>query len=767
LVRGDYRQVLSLLDADPDSGQARDSIVKTLALRSVALARLGRIDDADLTLRKAEALCAALQEISCGEVLRARGVFLLEEGQPAKAKHLFEQTTAFARLHGDRFLEATTLLNLGLEALREQHYDEAVDWTEAAYRTSLGLGAGFIAQKAVGNLGWAYYYLGDFERSLKSSLEAEKLAIQAGSDTDRSIWIMAAGYVYASQGNLAGAMRSYQQALDLANKTGRKEAIFDAYRALALVSVENGDLNEARKYSDEAIAIAHADNNRRNELYPILVKGMIAARSHDGPEAERIFREVERDDANNAQLKFRSEYALARLYEDQGRSAAAYREYQAALKTIEASREAIKRDELKLPFSNNARHVYDAFVHFLAARGKSDEALQWADLSRARTLTEGLLPKESATGPTPLNPQQIARRASATILFYWLGEKQSYLWAITPQKVSLFTLPPGSEIDATVQRYRKSLAGPQDVLQAADQDGQWLYRTLIAPAKASLKQNAKVYVIPDSSLNNLNFETLLVPGPTLSQAKLAGPKPSEAKLHYWIEDATVANASSLRILGAAGTAKPNRGRSLLLIGNSVAPSDKYPELAKAAAQMEDVARHFPAAEEKILTRQDATPPAYLASTPERFSYIHFVAHGTASRLSPLDSAIVLSKATAEDNSFKLYASDVVSYHKQHPLRAELVTISACYSAGERSYSGEGLVGLSWAFLHAGAHNVIAALWDASDDSTELLMNKFYEELDKGASPDAALHAAKLFLLHNSGFHNPFDWAPFQLYARLG
>jgi CHAT domain-containing protein len=128
---------------------------------------------------------------------------------------------------------------------------------------------------------------------------------------------------------------------------------------------------------------------------------------------------------------------------------------------------------------------------------------------------------------------------------------------------------------------------------------------------------------------------------------------------------------------------------------------------------------------------------------------------------------VLSKASAEDNSFKLYASDIVSYHKQHPLRVELVTISACYSAGERSYSGEGLVGLSWAFLHAGAHNVIAALWDASDDSTELLMNKFYEELDKGASPDAALHAAKLFLLHNSGFHNPYDWAPFQLYARLG
>ena len=176
--------------------------------------------------------------------------------------------------------------------------------------------------------------------------------------------------------------------------------------------------------------------------------------------------------------------------------------------------------------------------------------------------------------------------------------------------------------------------------------------------------------------------------------------------------------------------------------------------------MESVARHFPADEQRILSREQATPAAYLNSNPEQFSHIHFVAHGTASRLSPLDSAIVLSKSSAENDSFKLYARDVI----RHPLRAELVTISACYGAGERAYSGEGLVGLSWAFLRAGAHNVIAALWEATDVSTEQLMSKFYDELDKGASPDTALRAAKLSLLRGGTFHNPFYWAPFQLYA---
>ena len=758
LVRGnDYQQVLGILYAEPDSHESIDSIIKVFALKGVALARLQKFDEADQSLQKAEALCNASQEVTCGEVLRARGILLVQQGQLAEAKHLFGQTVFFARRHGDQFLEATTLLNLGVGALREEHFDEALDWTDAAYRTSSALGAGVVAEKALGNLGWAYYYLGDSEKSLERSLEAEKLAAQAGAGTDRLIWITAAGYIYASRGDLAGATRSYREALDLANKTGGKEAIYDAYRALAVVSVESGELSEARKYSDEAAEIAHNDNNRLDELYPLLVKGLIAARTHDGVEADRIFREVETDPKTNASLKFRAEYALARLYEDQGRSAAAGREYQTALKTIEASRSTLRRDDSKLPFSNNARHVYDDYVHFLVASKKTDDALRWADFSRARTLAEGLgeLPKDGSFGPPPSDARQIARRASGTVLFYWLGEKQSYLWAITPQKTSLFTLPPGKEIDAAVHRYREALK-VQDVLASTDRDGQSLYQTLIGPAKELLKKDAKVFVIPDGSLNNLNFETLLV-----SEAKPPESNAPALSLHYWIEDVTIANASSLRLLAAARAGKQKPDRTLLIVGDSVAPNDEYRELPQAAAQMKSVESHFSAAK-KILTRENATPSAYLASSPEKFSYIHFVAHGTARRLSPLDSAIVLSKNSAQDDSFKLYARDII----QHKLRADLVTISACYSAGDRSYSGEGLVGLSWAFLRAGAHNVVAALWDVSDASTAQLMDKFYDELNKGASPDAALRTAKLSLLRSKEFHNSFYWAPFQLYARL-
>src|ERR1700742_1551942 len=102
-----------------------------------------------------------------------------------------------------------------------------------------------------------------------------------------------------------------------------------------------------------------------------------------------------------------------------------------------------------------------------------------------------------------------------------------------------------------------------------------------------------------------------------------------------------------------------------------------------------------------------------------------------------------------------------------PLRARLVTISACYGSGLRAYAGEGLVGLSWAFLRSGAHNVIGALWEVSDNSTPQLMDRFYGSLQKGQHPAEALREAKLEMLHSQGtFRRPYYWAPFQLYTGL-
>src|SRR5579863_3367908 len=121
----------------------------------------------------------------------------------------------------------------------------------------------------------------------------------------------------------------------------------------------------------------------------------------------------------------------------------------------------------------NATQLYDDYIHFLLEQGRTAEALQTAEYSRAQTLAEGLgiLQKSSSRATAAVNPQQVAQHAGGTILFYWLGSKQSCLWAVTRGQIRLFHLPPASEIDAAVQSYRKALLGPRDVLQTSNPEG--------------------------------------------------------------------------------------------------------------------------------------------------------------------------------------------------------------------------------------------------------------------------------------------------------
>jgi CHAT domain-containing protein len=197
------------------------------------------------------------------------------------------------------------------------------------------------------------------------------------------------------------------------------------------------------------------------------------------------------------------------------------------------------------------------------------------------------------------------------------------------------------------------------------------------------------------------------------------------------------------------------------MGDPIYRKDEYAELPNASTEVEDVANHFSSDRRTVFTGSQASPEAYQLSHAGQFSYIHFVAHGTANITIPLDSAVVLSRNPDDATVYKLYARDIL---KQN-LHADLVTVSACYGSGLRNYSGEGLVGLAWAFLRAGSHHVIGAMWEVSDVSTPLLMDHLYAELAKGNQPDVALRSAKLSLIHSDGvFRKPLYWAPFQLYS---
>jgi CHAT domain-containing protein len=681
----------------------------------------------------------------CSHVLDAHATVEAEQGNNDQAYRFYLDELAVARRFQNHFDEASALMNLAGTCLPEERYDEAIDLLNGSNEIARSLNAEDILLMNDGNLGWAYYSLGDRERAFSLFQNAERRAAALG-DTDAAIrWLTTTGYVLQDSGDWARASSSYRLALDLATQIDNTDGIVNSLESLAHISIPLGQLDAADAYLRQLDPLVTASGNRLDALDVILARGRIAAARRQDQQAEALFREVESDPASQITMRIGAEHELARLFEAEGRIDDALKMYAAALATFESAREQIRNEDSKLPYFTNATPIYDDYIRLLISQGKAEAALAAADQSRARTLAQGLglHPGRPAPRAAAFHPGAIAARANATLLFYWLGERQSWLWAVTPRKTKVFPLPPAAEVARRVERYRESLQGPEDPLAPANPDGLALYRTLITPAQDSLQPGGDVDVLCDGVLSELNFETLPVPQPSP---------------HYWIEDANIVSAPSLLLLASAKSGE-SAAHNLLLIGNAVAPGPDYPALANAGLELRQIRRHFSPQQETVIEGQQANPRSYEQSAPQQFAYIDFVAHGVASSTDPLDSAIILSRMPGGEDSFRLHARDIM----QHPIHARLVTIAACYGGGTRVYAGEGLVGLSWAFLYAGAHNVIGALWEVSDASTPQLMDAVYQGIEDGLTPREALRRAKLSLLHGS-FRRPFYWAPFQLYT---
>jgi CHAT domain-containing protein len=359
-----------------------------------------------------------------------------------------------------------------------------------------------------------------------------------------------------------------------------------------------------------------------------------------------------------------------------------------------------------------------------------------------------LAERQDATSPertTAALMKGLARKTGAVYLSYWLAPGRSYFWVVTGDAIKCLTLPAANEIDALVREHQGAIANVLvDPLASRESAGDKLYRLLVAPAAPWLTAGAPVVVVPDGALHGINFETLPVDAP---------------RRHYWIEDAEVRIAPSLAaLIATAPPAAASGPASALLVGNAVGRPPEFPELKYAASEMTSVARHFESGRATVIDRERATPAAYRDARPAAFRFVHFAAHATANVESPLDSAVILS---GPEHAYKLYARDVAAV----PLAADLVTVSACRSAGERAYSGEGLVGFAWAFLRAGARRVVAGLWDVNDRSTADLMDRMYAELAAGEPPPRALRNAKLGLIRQGGASaSPYAWGAFELFT---
>ncbi len=687
---------------------------------------------ADTLLRDAETLARSDQPLLLSDVFFHRAALeYVRPNQEASEKYA-RDAIRLARRHNQRVLESNALATLARLRTSQRRYREAVDLDRQALELAEKLQSPSKIAKVSGNLGWALKDVGDFEEAHDYLISSVAIAEKIGSRTDMVPALHNLGDIALHDRDPAAALRYYSRGLAIAREINHADlGEFVANMADAQVSV--GDLASARIMNNEALARLRAAKKPEEELRSLLIDARIDAAA--GQLDTAIAKATHIVDAwQTSPQKWEAEARLADFYVAANNPAQAEKYFRRAVETAAEARRKVISEELRLPFGSLVRELYDRYVEFLLAANRREDALNAAEQSRAQTLEEAL--GEDTTEPRG-DLKRVARERGAVILAYWLAPTHSYVWTITPTSIAVDVLKPSDEIERALGRYMRDLTGLMAGSGSAPQ-GERLYTMLLPAAARRLRGGQRVIVIPDGRLHAFNMETLVDP----------------ISHHYWIENVTVETASSIDLLNRPQT--EDASTSMLIVGDPPSPDRQFPRLAHAAEEVTRIQQQFKSC--VALTGAAATPSAYARATPERYGFIHFVAHGFATRLRPLESAVILAR---EGESYKLYARDIV----KKPLHARLVTISSCHGAGTRAYTGEGLVGLAWAFLHAGARQVIAALWEVNDSATPGLMSDLYAGIRHGDDPAVALRAAKLKLVRRTdGFRLPRYWAPFVLYS---
>ncbi len=709
--------------------------------RGYAAARVARFPEAADLLTKAR--LASHTEALRDEIDLRFGAMLALEGHAARAEERFRTVMAHAERRGDTRLAAMASGDLGVLFNQSFRAEDAVFWLEKAQRLFESRHEARPAVRLDANLGWCRLGLGDFEAALRQFDRAAQRAQSIGELSDEVQSLDGATETLLEMGDVAGAMERGEHALGLARRLKDSPTVADLLEDLATAAILRKDWDSAARRNHEAAEIRQAITHAPNSYVNSAIAARIDAGRGNFGRAEAGFLSVLASRPDDPSLALDCQSGLAKLYTSAGDLAAANLHYREALAFIESRRSGLRNDQNKLTLFASLMRFYQDYVAFLIDHGETQRALEVAESSRARLMAE----KRNGGGVrhSAADFRRLAAASHATLLSYWLAPERSYLWVVTPARIVTVPLPAEAEIRRLVAAYRNFIEDLGDPLATDALAGEKLWSALVEPAREWLPPGARVIVVPDGVLHSLNFETLPMSG---------------ALPRYWIEAATISVAPSLGVLVEEASAdRPSRRpRSLLLIGNPRSPGEDFPPLAHAAEEMRAVERHFPPWRRVVFEGAAAQPSAYAAADPKRFSIIHFASHSAPNSETPLDSALILSP---QPGGFQLRAREVV----EHPLDAELVTVSACRGAGSKTYSGEGTVGLAWAFLEAGARNVIAGLWDVDDASTPALMADLYDGLDAGFTPAAALQKAKLEMIHSGAARRkPYYWGAFQLYS---
>ena len=190
----------------------------------------------------------------------------------------------------------------------------------------------------------------------------------------------------------------------------------------------------------------------------------------------------------------------------------------------------------------------------------------------------------------------------------------------------------------------------------------------------------------------------------------------------------------------------------------IARGFSFERLPGTAIEVQSIASLLTARNETVDVRSGATATkAELLDTDlSKFRFVHFATHGVL----PVDTGIkepslVLSYDGVAPSHMFLSMSEIIGLK----LDSESVVLSACNTGSGKISRAEGVMSLGRAFLAAGSSSVTVSLWQVSDDSTAVLMKKYYEGLLANKKKSVALAEARSAVFEG-GSKDPFFWAPF-------
>lgn len=372
------------------------------------------------------------------------------------------------------------------------------------------------------------------------------------------------------------------------------------------------------------------------------------------------------------------------------------------------------------------------------------------------------------------------------LLVYFLGARRSFVWAISDQSIETAVLPSREFIERAAMRLHTLLAKSNlRKTQQVDLTASELSNALLGKV-ARLLTGKRIAIVPDGALAYIPFsalpdpasgglpllvhhEVVILPSASVLAAirARAASRPLPPKLLAVVADPVFGRDDPrLRSVGAqVGLARiPDSGR---LPRRDLTRTTRSLGLRKLSRlpfsrQEADAILALVQPEQRLeVTDFAATPALVTGGRLASFRIVHFATHALIHPRYPELSGVVLSLFDQRGRPQPGFLRPYQILTTRMP--ADLVVLSACRTGLGQKMQGEGLVGLPHSFFHAGASRVIVSLWDINDETTSVLMKRFYWELlHKKRPPAAALHAAQLSMLGEPRWASPYHWAGFVL-----